>query len=114
MACNKSHQLGTGFEPEYIKIGRYWSILSFSFLFNDAGGTRYRSWLRNYATSRKFAGSIPDEVIEFFSRRNPSSRNMALVSTQSLTEMSTRNFSGDKGRPTRKADNLTTICDPII
>jgi hypothetical protein len=24
------------------------------------GGTRYRSWLRHYATSRKVAGSIPD------------------------------------------------------
>jgi hypothetical protein len=30
------------------------------------GGMRYRSWLRHYATSRKVAGSIPDEVIEFF------------------------------------------------
>jgi hypothetical protein len=30
------------------------------------GGTRYSSWLRNYATSRKVAGSIPDEVIGFF------------------------------------------------
>jgi hypothetical protein len=29
------------------------------------GGTRYRSWLRHYATSRKVAGSIADEVIEF-------------------------------------------------
>jgi hypothetical protein len=24
------------------------------------------SWLRHYATNRKVAGSIPDEVIEFF------------------------------------------------
>jgi hypothetical protein len=30
------------------------------------GGTRYRSWLRNYATSRNVSGSIPDEVIGFF------------------------------------------------
>jgi hypothetical protein len=29
-------------------------------------GTPYRSWLMHYATSRKVAGSIPDEVIEFF------------------------------------------------
>jgi hypothetical protein len=29
-------------------------------------GTRYRSCLRHYATSGKVAGSIPDEVIEFF------------------------------------------------
>jgi hypothetical protein len=39
---------------------------------------------------------------------------MALGSTQSLTEMSTRNLPGDNGRPTRKADNLTAICEPIV
>jgi hypothetical protein len=39
---------------------------------------------------------------------------MALGSTQPLTEMSTRNLPGDKGRPTRKAENLTAICEPIV
>jgi hypothetical protein len=39
---------------------------------------------------------------------------MALVSTQPLTEMSTRNLPGGKGRPARKADNLTAICEPIV
>jgi hypothetical protein len=39
---------------------------------------------------------------------------MALESTQPLTEMSTRNFSGSKGRPARKADNPTAICEPIV
>jgi hypothetical protein len=39
---------------------------------------------------------------------------MALESTQSLTEMSTRNLPGDKERPARKADNLTAICEPIV
>jgi hypothetical protein len=43
-----------------------------------------------------------------------SSLAMALGSTQPLTEMSTRNLPGGKGRPARKADNLTTICDPIV
>jgi hypothetical protein len=33
---------------------------------------------------------------------------------QSLTEMSTRNLPGDKGRPASKADTLTTICEPIV
>jgi hypothetical protein len=42
--------------------------------------------------SRKVAGSIPDEVIAFFNWRNPSSRTMALGSTQPLTEVSTRNL----------------------
>jgi hypothetical protein len=36
---------------------------------------------------------------------------MALRLTQPLTEMSTRNLSGGKGRPARKADNLTAICE---
>jgi hypothetical protein len=38
---------------------------------------------------------------------------MALGSTQPLTERSTRNLPGDKGRPARKADNLTAICESI-
>jgi hypothetical protein len=45
----------------------------------------------HYATSRKVAGSNPDEV-DFFNWPNPSSRIMALGSTQPLTEMSTRNI----------------------
>jgi hypothetical protein len=45
---------------------------------------------------------------------NPSSRIMALGSTQPLTEMSTRNIPGGKTRPTRRADNLTAICEPIV
>jgi hypothetical protein len=44
--------------------------------------TRYRSWLRHYATSRKVAGSILDEVVGFFNLPNPSSRTVALGSTQ--------------------------------
>jgi hypothetical protein len=39
---------------------------------------------------------------------------MALGSTQSLTQMSTKNLPGGKGRPERKADNLTAICEPIV
>jgi hypothetical protein len=66
------------------------------------------------ATSRKLEGSIPDEVIAFFNWPNPSSRTMALGSTQLLTEMSTVNVPGGKGRPARKADDLTAICEPIV
>jgi hypothetical protein len=39
---------------------------------------------------------------------------MALGSTQPLTEMGTSNRPGGKGRPARKADNLTAICKPIV
>jgi hypothetical protein len=70
--------------------------------------------LRHYATSRKVAGSILDEVIGFFNSPNPSSRTMALGSTQPLTEMSTRNLPGGKGRPAHGADNLTAIWEPIV
>jgi hypothetical protein len=31
-----------------------------------------------------------------------------------LTEMSTTNLPGGKGRPARKGDNLTAICEPIV
>jgi hypothetical protein len=69
----------------------------------------------HYATTRKVAGSSPDEV-DFFSWPNPSSRTMALGSTQPLTEMSIRNLPGvgGKGRPSRKADYLTAIYEPIV
>jgi hypothetical protein len=43
----------------------------------------------------------------FFNLPNHSSRTIALKSTQPLTEMSTRNFPGRKGRPALKADKLT-------
>jgi hypothetical protein len=40
---------------------------------------------------------------------------MALGSTQPLTEMSNRTlYLGGKGRPARKADNLTVISEPIV
>jgi hypothetical protein len=37
-------------------------------------------------------GLIPDKVIGFFNLPNPSSRTVALVLAQPLTEMSTRNL----------------------
>jgi hypothetical protein len=58
-------------------------------------------------------GSIPD-VTGCFNCHNPFSRTMALgLLTQPLTEMSTRNLPVGKGRPARKSDNLTTICEPL-
>jgi hypothetical protein len=50
-------------------------------------------WLRNCATNRKVAGSIPDGVIGIFHWHNPYDRTMALGSTPLLTEMSTRSIS---------------------
>jgi hypothetical protein len=63
-------------------------------------GTAVAQWLRYCATNQKVAGSIPDGVMEFFSR------TLALGSTQPLTEMSTRcNSWGKCGRCVR----LTTL-----
>jgi hypothetical protein len=64
-------------------------------------GTMLQPW--------RIAGSIPNEVIKFLNWPNPSSRTMALRSTQPLTEMSTRNLSGGKGRTARKADILIAV-----
>jgi hypothetical protein len=50
----------------------------------------WRSWLRHWATSRKIVGSIPHGVIGIFHVNNPAGRSIALESTQSLTEVSTR------------------------
>jgi hypothetical protein len=57
---------------------------------------------------------FPMRSSDFFNSRNTSSHTMALRSTQSLTEMGTRNLPGDKGRSARKADNLTAIYEPIV
>jgi hypothetical protein len=54
------------------------------------------------------AGRLPVRVsdeVDFFSLPNPSSRTMALGSTQPLTEMSTRNLPGRKKRTERRANN---------
>ena len=62
-------------------------------IYHTQWGTRWRSWLSHYTTSRKVPGSIPDGVIGIFYCHNPSGRTMALGSIQLLTEMSTRDIS---------------------
>jgi hypothetical protein len=44
----------------------------------DVRGSRQCSWMRHYATSRKVAGFIPDDVTGFFNWPNNSSQIMAL------------------------------------
>jgi hypothetical protein len=70
--------------------GDFISLLLFFFRNNESS----LCWLRHYATSRKAAGSIPNDVIEFFNLPNPSSRTVVLGSTQPLIEISTRNLPG--------------------
>jgi hypothetical protein len=76
--------------------------------------TWQHGWMKHCATSQKVAGLIPDEVIGFFNWPNPSSRTLALELTQSLTEISTGNLPGGKGRPACEADNLNAICELIV
>jgi ribosomal protein S14 len=73
------------------------------------GGTRWRGWLRHCATSPKVAGSIPDAVVGIFHRRNPSGRNMALVSTQPLTGITTRCISCGQRQPVRRDVNFASL-----
>jgi hypothetical protein len=56
---------------------------------------------------------VPEEV-DFFNLPNPSSRTMAVGSTQPLTKMSTRNLPGSKKRPERRVDNLAAFCEPNV
>jgi hypothetical protein len=59
------------------------------------------SWLRHYATSRKVAGSNPDEVIEFFfNLPNPSNSTgpgVDSASTRNEYQDYSWNVLGDKG-----------------
>jgi hypothetical protein len=48
---------------------------------------------KDYATSRKVAGSTPDKVIGILHCLKPSGRTVTLRSTQTLTGMSTRSIS---------------------
>jgi hypothetical protein len=63
------------------------------------GSFRVLFMSNSYATSRKVAGSIPEEIIGFFHSPNFSSHTTTLGLTQSLTEMSTMNLPQGKGRP---------------
>ena len=67
---------------------------------NVLGDTRWRTWIRQCATSWKVADSIPGCVIVIFPWHNPCSCIMALWLTKPLTKMSTRNISwgGKSGR----------------
>jgi hypothetical protein len=58
---------------------------------------------------------FPMRLLNCFNLSNPSSRNIALRSTQLLTKNEYHESSwGGRGRPVRKADNFTAICEPIV
>ena len=60
------HPLGVGSNTCAIRGTERNAEYSFSFTAEVKRGTRWRSWLRHCATSRKVAGSIPDGVIGIF------------------------------------------------
>jgi hypothetical protein len=86
---------------------------------------KYVIWARgsvvgwgHYATSRKVAGPNPHEITGFLKWPNPSSRSIALGSTQPLKEISTRIYLGVQGgrrvRPTTSlpsVSRLPRICE---
>jgi hypothetical protein len=59
-------------------------------------------------------GFDSDEVIGSFNWPNPSNSTWPWGQLRFLTEMSTRNLPGGKGRPARKANSLTGIREPIV
>jgi hypothetical protein len=66
------------------------------------GDTRWRSWLRHFATSRKLAGSSPDEVNYF-----QFTYSFQLHYGPGVDSDSKRNLPVGKGRRALKADNFT-------
>jgi hypothetical protein len=93
------------------KAGNFLSLYLFLSLFGSVV-----TWSTTLQ-ARKVVGSIPDEFTGFLNSPNPSSRTMALGSTQPLTAMSSRDLPGGGGvmggQPARKAD-LTAICEPAV
>jgi hypothetical protein len=68
----------------------------------------------HYATSWKVASSCPGWGRFFFNLPNPSSRNMALGSTQPLAEMGTRDLSGGKrGRLTTLPPSVSRMSENV-
>jgi hypothetical protein len=66
-------------------------------MLKQVGDTRWLSWFRRRAVSRRVVGLFPSGVIGIFNLLNPSGRTMALGSTHPLTGMLTAISPGVKG-----------------
>jgi hypothetical protein len=78
-----------------------------------------QNWPKNEENRANVPQGLPATPLTFqlgTSRKyvKPSSRTMALGSTQPLTKMSTKNLPGGKKRQARGVDNLTAICEPTV
>jgi hypothetical protein len=70
--------------------------------------------MKHYATSRKVADSILNEIIWVFNLPNLSSFTMGMGLIKPLTEMSIRNLPRRKMQFARKADNHNAVCESTV
>jgi hypothetical protein len=68
----------------------------------------------HYVTTRKVAGSIPDDIIGVFKFRNPSSRTMAKGLLRLLRGINARNPPRSKWCPAGEAHNLAVFSETIV
>jgi hypothetical protein len=89
--------------------------LFFTFTPFKLWGTRWRSWLRHGATSRKVAGSIPDGVIGIFHWHIPSGRTTTTITTTtSTTNTTTTTITTTTSTTTTTTTTITTTSTTII
>jgi hypothetical protein len=91
-------------------------LINYQLVTKQKWGHAVTYWLEIYVTSRRSRIRNQMRLVNF-KLPNPS-RYYALRFTQSLTEMSTRSrkiiFMRSRARPVLRADNLTSICEPIL
>jgi hypothetical protein len=100
----------TKWEGNFLRSSKSWKTLRYSLKF----GAAVAQWLRHCATNRKFAGSIPEDVIGIFHWHNPSDCTMAMGSTQPLTKMSTRSLPGGKCDRCVRLTTLPPSCAVVM
>jgi hypothetical protein len=104
--CETTRQWGTA----QLGCSNYWEKPC-RHLVSGGGGTRWCSWVRHCATSRKVAGSIPDVVTGIFHWHIPSGRNIG----SGVDSVSNRNgyhkyFIGSKDGRCVRLPTLSSIC----
>jgi hypothetical protein len=89
-------------------------VSNFKYLFNIWGARgRVVGWSTMLQAGRLWVRFLI-RLLDFLIDLIVPAATMSLGSTQPLTEISTRNLLGGKGRSARKTDKLTANCEPII